>query len=119
MTTETTTQERISYSGVTGLIIGLLLSAFYGLSTIGPVNFPNSDLTAFGLFVASLIFGVIGLNTQPRYSSNYRLGGHFEQVIDPSWNPPSSFTTAMGLSTIPIWLGTLGYVVGIWTGLWS
>lgn len=112
------TQERVSYSGITGLIIGLLASIFYGLITIGPVHFSNSDLAAFGLFVVSLVCGVIGTNTRPRYSSNYRLSG-YERAIDPSWNPPSNSVVALGLSTIPIWFGTLVYIVGIWMGFWG
>ncbi len=122
MTAETATRENVRYSGVAGLIIGLVASISYGLITIGPIRLDNvmgsldSTLIPAGLFMAALIIGVVNLEGHYLYARNFRVDN---ADFDPKCTPPSNFMTALALGMAPVIIGTLAYAIGCWIGWWG
>lgn len=105
--------EETNYSHIMGLGVGLVFSVFYGLITIGPVNFKSSIIVAFFLFFATAFIGLrVVKSGAPWYLPNGLTRGGFHPVV-------SRFTAWLYYGLLPINVGTIGFVIGHWCGWWS
>ena len=96
-----------------GFVIGIVFSLFYGLITLGPVNFKGSIIVAFFLFFATAFIGLrVVKSGSPWYLPGGMTRGGFHPVVSRS-------TTGLYYGLLPINVGTIGYVIGHWCGWWS
>lgn len=92
-----------AFQGIIGLVLGISVMVVYAIITLGRFDFPW--LTG-SLFAFSLLSGLVGLRLQTgRWRDN-----HYE--IDDEG--PGPFAQCLAWATVPVWFGTLLFVVVGW-----
>lgn len=87
-----------------GIIAGTVASVFYGLITIGPVNFQGRIFVAFALMLAAALIELRVLKSgAPWYMVNGTTLGGYNSVARP-------FTIGLSWGTAPIMYGTIIYI---------